>query len=218
MLTLSNEPETGAALQEGADIDRRTARRFKTAFRACCLIADGVAHFAMIKNMSHFGVMVQLDRPLRVGQTVSYFWDEKRIAKARVVWSKGRSHGLENEDEQVIFDKQFRYRSVRVPCRSECEVWVDGARHRPDLANLSLGGAQLVGLRVRPGALLTLRFQGVDLPNTTVRWSHSKTDEGPARSGLSFAQRLTARQLDAILSSMEGVPAPEAFSALEKAA
>lgn len=183
--------------------ERRQANRFKTAFRASCLIANGKAHIAMIKNMSGAGVMVELDQPLRVGQEVRYFWDEKQIIAARVIWSEGRRHGLENDELQSVFDRRFAYRSVRVPCSGRAEVWIEGTRFRPQLANLSLGGAQLSGVYARPGSLLTLRICGVDLESACARWSRPREGTTPALTGVAFAQRLTASQLSAILATPE---------------
>ena len=202
----SPEADLAAHIVTGTDVseadtpvERRLHKRFKAAFRASCLLVDGRAHMAMIKNMSRSGVMVELEHPLREGDIVHYFWDERRIASARVAWSDGRYHGLDNHEEQPIFDKEFNYRSVRVPCNGEAELWVDGALHRPNLVNLSLGGAQLEGLRVRVGALVTLRFNGVELTNACVRWSHGASPAKPARTGLAFSRRMSASQLSAIL-------------------
>ena len=77
MLTSSDlpEPAIGAApsLEVMGEGNRRLAHRFKTAFRASCLIAGGRAHIAMIKNMSRMGVMVELAEPLRV-EVVAQNW------------------------------------------------------------------------------------------------------------------------------------------------
>ncbi|MEM7688390.1 MAG: PilZ domain-containing protein [Pseudomonadota bacterium] len=183
--------------------ERRLHKRFKTAFRASCVIIDGRPCMAMIKNMSRAGVMVHLDERLSEGDIVHYFWDERRIARARVAWSEGNLHGLDNDEEQIIFDKEFNYRSVRVPCVGEAEAWIDGARYRPMLVNLSLGGAQLEGLRARVGALVTLRLCGVELTNACVRWSQSASAGNPARMGLAFSRRMSASQLSGILSARE---------------
>ena len=83
------------------------------------------------------------------------------MARARLAGSDGSLHGLDNDKDQVIFDKEFNYHSVRVPCKGEVDASVEGSLHRPRLVNLSPGGAQLEGLRVRVGTLMTLRFGGV---------------------------------------------------------
>ncbi|MEE4199934.1 PilZ domain-containing protein [Erythrobacter sp.] len=174
--------------------DRRETNRFKTAFRPGCIIIGERVVLGMIRNMSRHGVMIEVEEPLREGQRLSYFWDEHRLVSARVIWSDGNRHGLENDVEAPIYDTRHTYRSVRVPCTLEAEIWANGERQRREVANLSLGGMRVRRLEARPGNPLTIAMAGVELYNADVRWN----DGGEA--GIRFAERLTRSQLSAILT------------------
>jgi len=174
--------------------ERRTAQRFLTAFRPGCVVIDNRITFGLIRNMSKFGVMIEVDAPLEVGQRVAYFWDENSLVSAIVAWSNGNRHGLENETEQRVFDCRFSYRSVRVPCTMSAEFWVHGERHLVKVLNLSLGGMRICAPQLQTGAPLTIGMCGVELYNASVRWSRR------GEAGIRFAERLTLSQLTAILS------------------
>lgn len=173
--------------------DRREARRFKTAFRPGCVVVGNRVLLGMIRNMSKDGVMIEIDKPLRIGQRVAYFWDEKSLVPAKVAWSEGNRHGLENDDEATIFDTRFSYRSVRVPCTLDAEIWVSGNRHRVEVANLSLGGMRVRGLGDVARRPLTICMAGMEIYNAEIRWTRG------GESGIRFTDRLTQSQLAAVL-------------------
>ena len=47
-------------------------KRFKTAFRASCVIINGRACMGMMKNMSRAGMLIRFDHKLSGGDTIHY--------------------------------------------------------------------------------------------------------------------------------------------------
>ncbi len=174
--------------------ERRAVPRFITAFRPGCVIIGGRIVLGMIRNMSTNGVMIELDEPLKLGQKVGYFWDENKLVAATVAWSEGNRHGLENDNQERVFDNRFTYRSVRVPCTLEAEVWDRGDRCRAEVDNLSLGGMRIRGVKTWTGAPLSINICGIELFNASVVWIRGN------EAGVRFADRLSRSQLAAILS------------------
>ncbi|MEE4208179.1 MAG: PilZ domain-containing protein [Parvularcula sp.] len=187
------EADPGVSVLDAAP-ERRNQKRFKTAFRPGCIVIRNRVVLGMIRNMSRHGVMIEVDEPLREGQRLSYFWDENRLVSARVIWSDGNRHGLENDAEAPIYDTRHTYRSVRVPCTLEAEIWTNGERQRLEVANLSLGGMRVRRLQASPGNPLTIAMAGIELYNADVRWNDGH------EAGIRFAQRLTRSELSAILT------------------
>lgn len=174
--------------------DRRSEHRFQTAFRPACVVANGRIALGILRNMSQGGVMIELDVTLEQGDRVAYFWDEQQLVEATVVRVDGNHYGLSNVTGQCVSVNDNAYRSVRVPCAVEADIWVHGEHHRARIANLSLGGMRLVGIDAWKGAPLTIRFAGVELCNACAVWSHD------GEIGIRFENRLTRAQLSAILS------------------
>jgi len=189
----------GAVARVNSDVlapreERRSRRRMQTAFRPACIVTKGRIALGLLRNISQDGAMIEIDEKLNVGDRVAYFWDEQRLIDARVVRVDGNRYGLANDDEQRADEVDRRFRSVRVPCTVEADIWVGGEHHRARIANLSLGGMQAYGITARKGAPLTIRFAGIELCNACVVWSKG------GRTGIRFEQRLSRSQLAATLS------------------
>lgn len=180
------------------EVERREVHRFRTAFRPACIIAKRGVQLGTMRNMSRQGVMIELDRPLRLGERVRYFWSEGQIVDGTIAWIEGKSHGIKNVHEERVFDPRYASRSVRVPCEADVELWVGGEAMRGQMCNISLGGMRVKGVNLRRGTPLTVRVCGIELPNTSVRW----TDVPHAASGevgLVFARPLSRCQLAEML-------------------
>ncbi|AWW74699.1 hypothetical protein CD351_09720 [Erythrobacter sp. KY5] len=187
--TDSHTDAAAATSINAANPERRANRRFLAAFRPACLIINNRIHLGMIRNMSDMGVMVQCDQPLKKGDRVAYFWDEAKIVRARVAWSDGNRHGLDNDDQARVFDPSFSYRSVRIPCSMHAKVWAAGNCHVVRVINLSMGGMRIEGLELRPGTLLTIEVGGLEIYNASTKWADGRV------AGIHFSKRLTQCEL-----------------------
>ena len=186
----------------GPGPDRRSVPRFRAVFRPACVRVGELVEMGMVRDMSHDGAMIELDRPLDrpfdrcldPGRRIAYFWNEKHVVAATVVWAESNRYGLANMRAQRVFDTEHSYRSVRVPCMGQVEVWGRGEQRGVTVANLSLGGMRVRGLTADTGAPLTLRFAGIELYNASPVWSRMR------ETGLRFAERLNRSELSAILA------------------
>ncbi|EAQ30115.1 hypothetical protein NAP1_05045 [Erythrobacter sp. NAP1] len=187
---IESEPQERAiSPRQPAITERRANRRFLAAFRPACLIINNRIRLGMIRNMSDLGVMIECETPLKKGDRVSYFWDENKIVQARVAWSDGNRHGLDNDEQARVFDPEHSYRSVRIPCSLHAKVWISGNCHTVRVVNLSMGGMQIDGIEARAGSPLTIAIGGLEIYNACVRWSNGRL------AGIHFPKRLSQSEL-----------------------
>lgn len=173
--------------------ERRSHRRYPTAYRPGCVIHNNEIYLGLIRNLSKGGAKIDLDHDLRVGDRIAYFWDEQKPVVATVGWTDDGAYGLINEHETELFDDTFGYRSLRVPCAVDAEVWIGGESHLVKVENLSMGGMRVSGLDAWPGALLTINVCGLELYNASVRWFRK------GEAGINFSDRLSRAQLAMLL-------------------
>ncbi len=148
----------------------------------------------LIRNFSIGGASIEVDADLRIGDTVSYFWEANSCISAKVVWRDGKACGLEHTDEVRKASKAFPSRSVRVPCKAEADCWIGGQRNTALVENISLGGMRVGGLpQLEAGALVTIEFCGLEFHSVQVRWFKD------GRAGLRFANRMTREILAQLL-------------------
>ena len=78
--------------------DRRKNERQIATFRTCCVMVDGEAHPAILRNVSDGGAMFEALIETAPGTLLSYYWDGIEPVAARVAWVDGTRIGDCNPD------------------------------------------------------------------------------------------------------------------------
>lgn len=161
------------AANQGADTvqdnDRRKNERQIATFRTCCVVIDGEAHPAILRNMSDGGAMFEALVTPREGDRISYWWDGIDEVKARVAWVKGTRIGVANLSGPAHSVPVPRPRATRVPVNLPVKVWTAMGGQQAELDNISMSGIALHGLRgIEPGTLCTIEISGETLHNASV--------------------------------------------------
>ena len=76
--------------------DRRKNERQIATFRTCCVVLDGEARPAILRNMSDGGAMFEALVPASPGTHITYWWDGIEPVEARVAWVDGNRIGVAN--------------------------------------------------------------------------------------------------------------------------
>lgn len=179
---------------DNATTERRRDVRHRAIYRPCCILKSDRAFIGIVRNFSNGGAKIDVDADFEVGERVRYFWDHGSCIEAKVAWRDGREYGFEHLGEVPNKFAEFPARSVRVPCEAEATCWIGGEAYPCLVQNISIGGMRTSGLpRLPTGTMMTVKFCGLEMPSTTVRWS---TDE---QAGLRFSERLSRETLAHLL-------------------
>jgi len=95
-------PESPRAAHDGNPVDaapvadRRKNERQIATFRTCCIVIDGEAHPAILRNMSNGGAMFEALVPAKPNTLLTYWWDGIQPVEARVAWVEGNRIGVAN--------------------------------------------------------------------------------------------------------------------------
>ncbi|GAB5349313.1 hypothetical protein TMRO357_01493 [Alteriqipengyuania sp. 357] len=161
------ESHDAAGTASGSD-RRRNERQIAT-FRTCCVVWQGEAHPAILRNMSDGGAMFEGLFTPEVGDIVTYWWDGIEEVEARVAWVKGTHVGVANLSGPVCQIEWPRPRATRVPVHLPVRVWTGAGPQRAELENISLSGIALHGVSgIEPGTLCTIELNGEAFHNCCV--------------------------------------------------
>ncbi len=165
-------PKTGGASGEGdcpLEADRRKNERQIATFRTCCVIIDGEAHAAILRNVSDGGAMFEALVEAKRGDLVTYWWDGVDAIEARVAWVDGHRIGVANLSGPAQPHDVPCPRATRVPVHLPVRVWAGCKGHRAEVDNISLSGIAVHGLRgIAVGTLCTIEIGGQALHNASV--------------------------------------------------
>lgn len=176
------------------NVDQREQRRFTSLFRPCCVEFDGQPYLAVIKNISPGGAQLSTDRPLSVGDVITYYWDSRHRLSGEVVWQRDGNVGVKNVEicEDVCALQPTR--SVRIPCEILATMWVDGEAKPCLVSNISLKGLCAFGVEgVDKGKMVTVVIGKFAFQSAIVRWS------AYGSVGLVFAQPIRLEQMQELL-------------------
>ncbi|WP_370177564.1 PilZ domain-containing protein [Alteriqipengyuania sp.] len=161
-------PGTGAQDVAPANDRRKNERQIAT-FRTCCVVIDGEARPAILRNLSDGGAMFEALVPAKPDTHLTYWWDGIDPVEARVAWVSGNRIGVANLSGPAEVVDVPRPRATRVPARLPVRVWSGCKGHRAQMADISLSGIAVEGLEgIRPGTLCTIEISGQALHNATV--------------------------------------------------
>ena len=149
--------------------DRRQNERQIATFRTCCVVLDGEARPAILRNMSDGGAMFEALVPATPDTHVTYWWDGIEPVEARVAWVDGNRIGVANLSGPAEAVDVPRPRATRVPARLPVRVWSGSRGYHAQMADISLSGIAVEGLEgVSPGTLCTIEISGQALHNASV--------------------------------------------------
>ena len=183
----------GAIASVPANERRKNERQIAT-FRTCCVMVDGEAHPAILRNVSEGGAMFEALIETAPGTLLSYYWDGIEPVAARVAWVDGTRIGVANISGPAEAVDVPRPRATRVPAHLPVRVWSGCKGHRAELENISLSGLAVHGLDgIEPGTLCTIEIGGQTLHNASV----VRTDDGI--TGIRFERPLPPARLMQLL-------------------
>lgn len=176
--------------------DRRRNDRQIATFRTSCLLLDGEAHPAILRNMSDGGAMFEVLVPVTPEALVTYWWDGIQPVEARVAWVKGNRIGVANLDGAPRVVDVPRPRATRVPIHLPVRIWTGSGGQWTKLHNISMSGVAVTGLKgVAPGTLCTIELNGETLHNACI----ARVDDGIA--GIRFERPLAPARLMQLIES-----------------
>ena len=138
-------PGTGAQDVAPATDRRKNERQIAT-FRTCCVVIDGEARPAILRNLSDGGAMFEALVPAKPDTHLTYWWDGIDPVEARVAWVSGNRIGVANLSGPAEVVDVPRPRATRVPARLPVRVWSGCKGHRAQMADISLSGIAVEGL------------------------------------------------------------------------
>tara|TARA_B100001179_G_scaffold173594_1_gene128963 strand:+ start:235 stop:981 length:747 start_codon:yes stop_codon:yes gene_type:complete len=149
--------------------DRRKNERQIATFRTCCVVLDGEARPAILRNMSDGGAMFEALVPASPGTHITYWWDGIEPVEARVAWVDGNRIGVANLSGPTEAVDVPRPRATRVPMHMPVRVWSACKGHHAEMVDISLSGIAVEGLSdIAPGTLCTIEIGGQALHNASV--------------------------------------------------
>ena len=149
--------------------DRRKNERQIATFRTCCVVLDGEARPAILRNMSDGGAMFEALVPAAPDTHITYWWDGIEPVEARVAWVDGNRIGVANLSGPAEAVDVPRPRATRVPVRQPVRVWSGCKGHHARMADISLSGIAVEGLEgIAPGTLCMIEVSGQALHNATL--------------------------------------------------
>ena len=177
--------------------DRRENERQIATFRTCCVMLDGVAHPAILRNMSDGGAMFEALLPVERDTRIIYWWDGIDPVDARVAWVDGNRIGVANLSGPAHRIEVPRPRATRVPARLPVRIWSGSRSRRGEMHDISMSGIAVLGLDdIAPGTLCTIELGGQALHNASV----VRTEDGI--TGIRFERPLPPTRL---MELLEGV-------------
>jgi len=201
-------PDAPAAPPPAAD--RRVNERQIATFRTCCVMLNGVARPAILRNMSDGGAMFEALLPVERDTRIIYWWDGIDPVDARVAWVDGNRIGVANLSGPAHRIEVPRPRATRVPARLPVRIWSGSRSRRGEMHDISMSGIAVLGLDdIAPGTLCTIELGGQALHNASV----VRTDDGV--TGIRFERPLSPARLIALLDAvapatrMPTEPAPQ---------
>lgn len=157
-----------AATPEPANDRRKNERQIAT-FRTCCVVLDGEARPAILRNMSDGGAMFEALVTASPDTRLTYWWDGIEAVEARIAWVDGNRIGVANLSGPAASVEVPRPRATRVPIRLPVRIWSAARGRWAEVENISLSGLAVHGLAdVAPGALCTIELGGQTLHNASV--------------------------------------------------
>ncbi|MEL7691424.1 PilZ domain-containing protein [Citromicrobium bathyomarinum] len=168
-------PESPRATHDGKPVDaapvadRRKNERQIATFRTCCIVIDGEAHPAILRNMSNGGAMFEALVPAQPNTLLTYWWDGIQPVEARVAWVEGNRIGVANLSGPAAAIPVPRPRATRVPARLHVRIWQGSSPQWCELENISMSGIAVHMLDgAVAGALCTIEVGGQTLHNAMI--------------------------------------------------
>ena len=159
----------GKAVEEAPVADRRKNERQIATFRTCCIVINGEAHPAILRNMSDGGAMFEALVSARPDMWLTYWWDGIEPVEARVAWVEGNRIGVANLCGPACPIPVPRPRAPRVPARLPVRLWCGSTPRWGELDNISMSGIAVLRLDgVQPGSLCTIEVAGQTFHNATI--------------------------------------------------
>ena len=160
----------GAANRDSAQRDdRRKNERQIATFRTCCVMVDGEAHPAILRNMSDGGAMFEALLDVKPDTSITYWWDGIDSVEARIAWVDGNRIGVANLSGPAHPVDVPKPRATRVPIRLPVRVWAGCKGRWAEMANISMSGIAVAGLDdLAPGTLCTIEVGGQALHNASI--------------------------------------------------
>lgn len=161
-----------AAAADGAAAsgeDRRRNERQIATFRTCCVVVDGEARPAILRNMSDGGAMFEALFDVAPDARITYWWDGIDTVEARIAWVEGNRIGVANLSGPASPVEVPQPRATRVPVRLPVRVWAGCKGRWTETANISMSGIAVTGLDdLAPGTLCTIEVGGQALHNASI--------------------------------------------------
>ena len=168
-------PESPRAAHDGNPVDaapvadRRKNERQIATFRTCCIVIDGEAHPAILRNMSNGGAMFEALVPAKPNTLLTYWWDGIQPVEARVAWVEGNRIGVANLSGPAAAIPVPRPRATRVPARLQVRIWQGSSPQWCELENISMSGIAVHRLDgATTGTLCTMEVGGQTLHNAMI--------------------------------------------------
>ena len=187
---------TGAAANDAgapADDRRKNERQIAT-FRTCCVMVDGEARPAILRNISNGGAMFEALLDVTPDTRITYWWDGIDPVEARIAWVEGNRIGVANLSGPASPVDVPRPRASRVPVRVPVRVWAGCTGRWAEVANISMSGIAVEGLEdLAPGTLCTIEVGGQALHNASI----VRREDG--LTGIKFERALAPARLMQLL-------------------
>lgn len=200
MAKLADIPDSQRAMCDGQTVDeapaadRRKNERQIATFRTCCIVINGEAHPAILRNMSDGGAMFEALVTVQPDMWLTYWWDGIEPVEARVAWVEGNRIGVANLSGPAAPIPVPRPRATRVPARLPVRLWCCSAPRWSELVDISMSGIAVRPLDgVEPGSLCTIEVAGQTLPNATIVRSDDRV------TGIKFERPLPPAKLIQLL-------------------
>lgn len=181
--------------------ERRFEQRHRTVYRPAYIRIGDALHFVTMRDVSRDGASFQGLGDVTVGQEVLYCVGDAEPIVAQVKWVEGQRFGVENVVERIedlTFNSNRPYRSVRLPVMASVQLYYLGCRFDGFLRNLSQRGACVdATLIFEVGELLTLKLGAISIERAEVKWA-----EG-TRIGIRFAQALDQDTISTALKQLQ---------------
>lgn len=195
----AGRPDKAARFGTGpGQVERRAGPRTPMVFTIGKLMAAGVEHPCMVRNLSDRGMQIQMPAPPPVGMTVMIEMRGMRPTAARVRWSADQAAGLQFDqpcDVPQVFEARTNRdcrltRSPRFALAKPCLLHLDDISFPVLAADISVGGARLVSWAPitpgRPARIVLALASGDRSMEGTICWNKDNAH------GFRFAQPLSS--------------------------
>lgn len=188
----SQERETGATVA-GADL--RGAPRFALMLRSAKLIADGVEHLCIIRDVSETGVKLRLFHPVPRAALLMIETASGQHYPMQVVWESKTEAGFRfvqpiNVDTFVSESGPYPKRPLRLRVHHPAEVRLGKQAYPAHILDISRQGARItVATKLAIGQRFCLEAQELPLFEATVCWRREP------EYGVVFSQVMSLEEL-----------------------